>query len=121
MRGAPPILTWGVGRLDVPPMRGRIVLQTTNPPRVRARDGLLIANPLTRKDDRPFTEAVLRICASAVPAHLGTPPLTIGPADRSLSKSGDAETVAQKIRPDVGAYVRCADGEVRSVALVFLF
>jgi putative ABC transport system substrate-binding protein len=64
--------------------------------------------------------AVLRIFASAVPAHLGTP-LTIGPADRSLSKSGDAETVAQKIPPDVGAYVRCADREVRSVALVFLF
>src|ERR1700738_4002821 len=88
----------------------------------------IFSTPQPKREDflhRCFGKRWSRDQPEFSPDELSRPPARydsiIGPGDRSLSKSGDAATVAQKICLDVGAYVRCADRELRSVALVFLF
>ena len=105
----------------------RVVISTGTYPGVTFAQHILHPAAQTRRFFAPLFRQTMALAINTEfsPDELSRPParydLIIGPGDRSLSKSGDAETVAQKICPDVGAYVRCADRELRSVALVFLF
>ena len=90
-------------------VRRRVVISIGTDPGVEVRAAY---SPPRSPNAKIFCTAVsandgLAINTEFSPDELSRPPArydsVIGPGDRSLSKSGDAETVAQKIRPDVGA------------------